>query len=169
MSSNALLREARRSAKLTQSELARRAGTSQPAVARYETGAASPSVRTLERLLYAAGFRLHLRAESVSVAADYGTDRMRLLRSERPRIEAAVRSIGGKNIRVFGSVARGDDDPDSDIDLLIDYDFGPEGLGPLIDLRYELSQMLGEAIDVATPGLLRDDVAKNVLAEAVPL
>jgi predicted nucleotidyltransferase len=94
---------------------------------------------------------------------------MRLLRSERPRIEAAVRSIGGKNIRVFGSVARGDDDPDSDVDLLIDYDLGPEGLGPLVDLRYELSQMLGEAIDVATPGLLREDVVKNVLAEAVPL
>lgn len=169
MGTDALLKDARSSANLTQSELARRAGTSQPAVARYETGAASPSVRTLERLLHAAGFRLSMGVVPVPVAADLGTDRMRHLRAERPRVEAAVRAMGGGNIRVFGSVARGEDRRDSDIDLLIDYDLGPEGLGPLIDLRYELSQILGEQVDVATPRLLRDEVAKSALDEAVPL
>jgi predicted nucleotidyltransferase/DNA-binding XRE family transcriptional regulator len=169
MDTSTMLKQARRSARLTQSELAARAGTSQPAVARYETGVASPSVRTLDRLLHAAGFRLALAAEPAPSAADLGTGRMRLLRAERQRIEGAVRAIGGKNVRVFGSVARGEDDADSDIDLLIDYDLGPEGLGPLVDLRDELCRIVGQTVDVAPVGLLRDEVAEHALAEAVPL
>lgn len=55
-----LLLEARRRAGLTQAELARRAGTSQAMVARYETGIASPTVRTLRRLLRAADRELKL-------------------------------------------------------------------------------------------------------------
>jgi len=70
---------------------------------------------------------------------------------------------------VFGSVARGDDDADSDIDLLIDYDLGPDGLGPLVDLRDELRRILGEPVDVAPVGLLPDLVAERALIEAVPL
>jgi transcriptional regulator with XRE-family HTH domain len=56
----ALVREARRRAGLTQAELARRAGTSQPAVARYERGRAVPDIATLARLVQACGFELRL-------------------------------------------------------------------------------------------------------------
>jgi transcriptional regulator with XRE-family HTH domain len=56
----ALLATVRREVGLTQAELARRAKTSQAMVARYETGAASPTVRTLARLLRAAGRELAL-------------------------------------------------------------------------------------------------------------
>jgi len=52
------LREARRSAGLSQQELARRAGTSQATISAYENGAKEPSLRTLDRLLAAAGARL---------------------------------------------------------------------------------------------------------------
>ena len=164
-----MLRDARHSAKLTHSELARRAGTSQPAVARHETGAASPSVRTLDRVLHAAGFKLHHIVEPLTVAADLGTDDMRHLRVERQRTVAAVRAIGGRNIPVFGSVARGEYDADSDVDFLSDYDIGPDWLGPPIGWRYVLSQMVREPVDVATEGLLQAQVAKSALAEEVPL
>lgn len=54
----ALIRSARERAGLSQAALAARAGTSQPAIARLEAGAASPTVATLARILEAAGFRL---------------------------------------------------------------------------------------------------------------
>src|SRR3954469_20905880 len=52
------LREARRSAGLSQQELARRSGTSQATISAYENGAKEPSLRTLDRVLAAAGARL---------------------------------------------------------------------------------------------------------------
>jgi transcriptional regulator with XRE-family HTH domain len=62
MDSAALLRDARRRADLTQSEIARRAHTAQSAVAAYETGARTPGLRTLERLLRACDHELDLVA-----------------------------------------------------------------------------------------------------------
>lgn len=56
----AIIREARRRTSLTQRELSRRAGTSQPAVARYESGEVEPSPSTLRRLLRACGFDLRV-------------------------------------------------------------------------------------------------------------
>lgn len=60
MSPKSILLEARRRAGLGQAELAQRAGTSQPAVARLERGHSSPTLATLERLVGAAGFDLRL-------------------------------------------------------------------------------------------------------------
>lgn len=57
---SALIREARRRAGLSQGELAVRAGTSQPAIARLESGVSSPNLATLERLANAAGFNLRI-------------------------------------------------------------------------------------------------------------
>jgi predicted nucleotidyltransferase/DNA-binding XRE family transcriptional regulator len=169
MSTAALVRQARASAGLSQSELARRAGTSQPAVARYESGAASPSVRTLERLVRAAGQRLILSTVPVGASADLAGDRMRRLRAARLAIESAVRQAGAGNVRVFGSVARGEDGPDSDVDLLVDFDVEARGALPLVRLRRELSDLLHERVDVVNAGLLRPEVAEHALAEAVPL
>lgn len=168
MTTGTLIRTARAAAHMTQSDLAHRAGTSQPAVARYEAGVSSPSVRTLERLLHAAGFRLDLKTEAIAAPANLSSERMRRLRALRPAIENVVREAGGSNVRVFGSVARGEDRPNSDIDLLIDLPIGDSGLGPLIDLTRELSTLLDEEVDVATPELLKPRIASDVLAEAVP-
>jgi transcriptional regulator with XRE-family HTH domain len=60
-----VVRELRKGAGLSQRALAARAGTSQPAVARYEGGAATPSWETLQRLAAACGRRLRLSAEPV--------------------------------------------------------------------------------------------------------
>ncbi len=67
---DALVRDARLAAGLSQRALARRAGTSQPAIARYERGVATPSWETLQRLLAACGRRLRLSAEVVADAHD---------------------------------------------------------------------------------------------------
>jgi len=169
VSAASLIRQARIAAGLTQTQLAARAGTSQPAVARYESGAASPSVRTLERLLRAAGQRVQLATEPTSTRTDLGGERMRRLRAHRAQIERAVRRAGARNVRVFGSVARGQDRPDSDVDLLVDFDVRASGAMPLIRLRRELDELLGEQVDVVTAELLRPDVAARATAEAVPL
>lgn len=62
---NTLVRELRLAAGLSQRALARRAGTSQPAVARYERGASTPSWETLQRLATACGQRVRISAEAV--------------------------------------------------------------------------------------------------------
>lgn len=169
MDAASLIRAARRGAGLTQAQLAARAGTSQPAVARYESGAASPSIRTLERLLRAAGQRVQLAAEVTGAPADLTGARMRHLRAHRAQIERAVRRAGARNVRVFGSVARGQDRPDSDVDLLVDFDVRARGAMPLIRLRRQLDELLGEHVDLVTAELLRPEVAARATAEAVPL
>jgi uncharacterized protein len=138
-------------------------------VARYEAGRTSPSVRTLEHLLRAAGFCLEVKATKSSTATDLSTPRMQGLRAVRSQVEAAVQAVGGSNIRVFGSTARGDERLDSDVDLLVDLPIGVSGRGPLIDLSHELSDVLGMTVEVATPELLKPTVVRQVMAEAVPL
>jgi transcriptional regulator with XRE-family HTH domain len=70
MEPNALIREARSAAQLTQAELARRLGTSQPAIVKLERPGANPTVRTLDRVLRATGHRLELRAPTWSPGVD---------------------------------------------------------------------------------------------------
>lgn len=65
-----LVRDARLAAGLSQRALARRAGTSQPAIARYERGVATPSLETLQRLVAACGQRLRLSTEAIPEAHD---------------------------------------------------------------------------------------------------
>ena len=162
-----LIAEARKNAGFTQVELAQRAGTSQAAVARYESRKASPSAATLIRLLRAAGLELEVRIRK-STASDLSGGRAKKLRQLRGEIITHMRKHGASNPRIFGSVARGDDDRDSDIDLLVDFDIS-QGLVPIVKLSHELSILLGEKVDVAPIKMLRPAVAKNALAEAVPL
>ena len=61
-----LIRDARERAGLTQADLARRAGTSQPAIARYEAGQALPRLETAQRCVEACGFELRIELEQTS-------------------------------------------------------------------------------------------------------
>jgi predicted nucleotidyltransferase/DNA-binding XRE family transcriptional regulator len=164
-----LIRTTREGSGLSQDALAARAGTSQPAVSRYESGASSPSVETLDRLLAAMGSRLVLVAEVSPCRLDVRTPRMAKLRLNRDRIRRAAHRHGASNVRVFGSVARGQDRPESDIDLLVDLDVRTRGLFPVAALQDELSALLGERVDVVPQDALAPHVAQNALAEAVPL
>ena len=95
-----------------------------------------------------------------------------VLRRERSRILSAVEDRGGRDVRVFGSLARGEDDPHSDIDLLIDLPDEASRAGELLTalgLSEELSQLVGARVDVVTERTLRDGVREAAIAEAVPL
>lgn len=71
-------------------------------------------------------------------------------------------------IRVFGSVARGDDHPDSDIDLLVD--FAPEAsLLDLVGLQQDAEALLGRRVDVVTPDGVSPFLRERILLEARPL
>lgn len=90
------------------------------------------------------------------------------LEAHRPAIRAIVESHRARNARVFGSVLRGDDRPDSDLDLLVE----PTPEMTLFDLgaiRLELRTLLGVPVDVLTPGALPDRVRAEVLTQATPV
>jgi hypothetical protein len=172
-----LIREARAAAGLTQHALAERAGTSQPAVARYEGGAVLPTLTTLERLLIACGRRPVITAAAATDALrGTGTGSARgligaratLLRKKRRHLLELARRCGVRNVRVFGSSARGDDRPGSDVDLLVELEPG-RTLLDLAGFRREAAGILGARVDVATPDMLKQQIRDEVLAEAVPL
>jgi len=137
-------------------------------VARYETGAASPTVRTLARLLRAAGHELELSGPAASPHGPNGPITARL-REHRAEIQEAAAAIGASNVRVFGSVARGEETPQSDIDLLVDFPAGERGLFPLLKLAAEIESMVGRPVDVAAVEVMAEPVRARALAEAIPL
>jgi predicted nucleotidyltransferase/DNA-binding XRE family transcriptional regulator len=168
-----VIRRARVRAGLSQAELAERASTSQPALARYETGAALPTLPTLERLLLACGRRLELRAtdersaRATSVRGQLGPQARRL-RHQRRRLLDAARTRGVRKVRVFGSLARGEAAPASDVDLLVDLEPG-RTLLDLVGFRREVEELLGLPVDVATSDMLKERIRARVLDEALPL
>ncbi|WP_369371306.1 nucleotidyltransferase domain-containing protein [Promicromonospora sp. Populi] len=89
-----------------------------------------------------------------------------LLRDRRDEIVEAAGRRGIRNVRVFGSVARGEDTSESDVDLLVDLDPGV-GLFALGALEVELEEMLGREVDVVIARALRESVAATI--EAIPL
>ena len=91
----------------------------------------------------------------------------RLTRNRKAILELAA-SRGIRNVRVFGSVARGTDRPDSDIDLLVDLAAGT-GLFSLARLENDLAELLGTKVEVVSARTLREHLAERVLREAVPL
>jgi predicted nucleotidyltransferase len=92
----------------------------------------------------------------------------RLRQLHRETILTASARYGASNVRVFGSVARGESDELSDIDLLVDLDRS-HTLMDLGGLQAELDRELRVHVDVATERLLRAKFRDRVLNEAVPL
>jgi uncharacterized protein len=121
-----LLRRARKRAGLSQVELAARAGVTQSVISAYESGHRQPSVPALAALVDAAGYELAigLRRRPRRLGRLSGPVGRRV-RRHRNDLVAAAAAHGVKNLRVFGSVARGEDRPGSDVDLLADL---PPGL-----------------------------------------
>jgi len=75
---------------------------------------------------------------------------------------------GVKNIRVFGSAARGDDDAESDIDLLVEVEPG-RSLLDVIGFEQDLSDLLGRRVEVLTDRGLNPHIQEHILTEAAPL
>jgi len=93
---------------------------------------------------------------------------MTVLRNHREDILRVARAYGARRVRVFGSAARGDAVPGSDLDLLVDLEPG-RNLLDLGGLLMELRDLLGCRVDVVTESGLRDRIRERVLREAVPL
>lgn len=90
------------------------------------------------------------------------------LKKRREEIIKLASEHGARNIRVFGSVARGEERPDSDLDLLIDLEPG-RSLMDHAALLLELKDLLGQEVDVVTEKGVRERYRDRVLKEAIPI
>lgn len=169
------LRRIRTESNISQADLAARAGTSQPALARYETGVALPTLPTLERLLSACGRELQIEAprsteksaRATSMRGHLGPRAAKLRHHRRALLDAAQKR-GLSKVRVFGSLARGEDGPESDIDFLVDLKAG-RTLIDLAGFRHEATEILDIPVDIATVDMLKERIRDEVLAEALPI
>jgi predicted nucleotidyltransferase len=89
-----------------------------------------------------------------------------LVNERRDEIKAIVRSHNGAAVAVFGSVARGDEQPGSDPDFLVELGPGAR-LIALLSIGVALEEALGVRVDVGTPKSLRANIREAVLAEAI--
>jgi uncharacterized protein len=90
------------------------------------------------------------------------------LKSKRKEILRLAKRYGASNLRIFGSVARGDSNPESDIDLLVELEPG-RSLFDLGGLLVELEDLLECKVDVLTEKSLHWYIRDKVLSEAQPL
>jgi predicted nucleotidyltransferase len=128
---------------LTQTEIAQAIGRSQPEVSRL--------------------LRIH-RAAKFRPSSPLG----RLLNKHREEIIAIASEHKASNVRVFGSVARGEDEPSSDIDLLVD--LAPDAdLLDIAGLNVVLERLLSHPVDVVPARMLKTRIAPFALADAVTL
>ena len=164
-----LLRQARKRAGLSQVGLAAGAGVTQSVISAYESGQRQPSVPALARLIDAAGFELTLGLRRPPgrlrrLSGPVG----RRVRRHRETLVAAAAAHGVSNLRVFGSVARGEDRPGSDVDLLADFPAGLSLFG-LGRLEADLEVILGARVDLIPASDLKPGVRERVESDLIPL
>ncbi len=155
---------------MSQVELAAEAGVAQSVISAYESGHRQPALPTLAALVDAAGYELVI---GVQPARPRRLSRLsgpvgRQVRRRRRELVAAAAAHGVRNLRVFGSVARGEDRPDSDLDLLADV---PPGMGllGLGRVEAELEGIIGAQVDLVPAGTMKPGVSERVERDLVPL
>ena len=89
-----------------------------------------------------------------------------LVEDRRDDIKAIVRAHHGLAVAVFGSVARGDEMPGSDIDFLVELEPDARPF-EILSIGVALEEALGVPVDVGTPEALRANIREAVLAEAI--
>jgi uncharacterized protein len=144
------IRQARAEAGLTQSELARRAGIRQASISKFESGRERPRPETYARILEAARIRPGIA-----------------LQRHRAEVIEAARRRRASNVRVFGSIARGEDDFSSGVDLLVTFEEDASVLDAA-GLMLDLEKIVGVRVDVLSDrvdGSMRD----RAIAEAIAL
>jgi predicted nucleotidyltransferase len=90
------------------------------------------------------------------------------LQLQRQAILRIAASHGARNLRVFGSVARGEARPGSDLDLLVDMEPG-RTLLDLVAVGQDLEALLGRRVDVLTEASVHPRLRATIVAEARPL
>ncbi len=166
--SGALLREARIRAGLSQAELARRSGVAQSVISVYESGRRQPALPMLAALVASAGSDLFVEVREAAALDRLTGPLGRRVRESRSRLKAAAAAHRASNLAVFGSVARGEERGDSDVDLMAELpeDMGLFGLGRL---QSELATILGARVDLVPEKDLKDGVKDSVLGDRVLL
>lgn len=145
------IRAERIAAGLSQSQLARDARVPQPNLSAYENGRRAPSPDVLDRIR----------------AALTGPPSRRIDR-HREEIRALVTAHHATEPRIFGSVARGQDTADSDVDLVVEFTDEATLLDE-VGLRLALADLLRIEVDVVGIDTLRGALRERVLREAVAL
>jgi predicted nucleotidyltransferase len=156
------VRSARESAQMSARALASASEVSTSTVTRIERGQINPTVQMLDRLLTATGNSL-----SMTVHPSSREPTLSDLRKHRTKVLDVVSSFDGSNVRVFGSVARGEATENSDVDLLIDVPAGT-GLFTVEAIAEALERVLPWKVDLMTSGAAHHRMA-HVLDEAVVL
>jgi uncharacterized protein len=136
---------------MTQAALAQASGVPQPNLSAYENGRRTPSAEVLERIRLALAGRPSAR-----------------LGLHRDAIRAVVTAHHATEPRVVGSIARGEDRPGSDIDILVRFEDDASLLDE-VGLRLALSDLLRVPVDVIASDSLREPLRSRLMAEAVPL
>lgn len=77
--------------------------------------------------------------------------------------------LGVSKLSIFGSVARGENHHDSDVDLLVQFQIGKKNFDNFMDLSFKLEDLLQVRIDLLTEDSLKENFKKSVLSEAIPL
>ena len=90
------------------------------------------------------------------------------VKNNREEIRRIAEQHGATNIRLFGSVARGEAKDESDVDLLVDVTTQTSSWFP-IGLILDLEKLLGRRVEIVTERALNKDLRETVLREAVPL
>lgn len=145
------IRAERVAAGMSQSQLAHAANVPQPNLSAYENGRRIPSPQVLDRIARALAGRPSARVAQ-----------------HREEIRQLVAQHHATSPRVFGSVARGDDRPGSDLDLLVEFT-DEASLLDEVGLRLALRDLLHVEVDVVASDTLRGEFRERALREAVPV
>lgn len=90
------------------------------------------------------------------------------LKNKRLEILALAAKHGASNVRLFGSVVRGEDNLESDVDLLVDMQ-ASRSLFDLIELKEDIELCLGKKVDLLTSNGINRHLKNRILGEAMPL
>ncbi len=90
------------------------------------------------------------------------------IKSKRDEILDIAQKHGAKNIRIFGSMARGEEGPESDLDIIVEMEKG-SSLLDIIAIKQDIEDLLGRKVDVVTEASISPYIRDTVLKEAVNL
>ncbi len=88
---------------------------------------------------------------------------MRLLKEHQPEMHSR---FGVRKLALFGSVARDEAKPDSDVDVLVEFE-GPPTFDGYMGTRFYLEDLLGERVDLVTPGGVRPELRPSIERDAI--
>lgn len=105
----------------------------------------------------------------MSIAVNQEKKLKQLLQERREEILEIAANHGAFNVRVFGSVARGEETENSDVDFLINYDINKISSWFPVGLIHDLEDLLGRKVDVVTETGLKERIRDRVLRDCILL